>query len=166
MSCEPNRVSSSAAIIVERRLAPTADAMMLIAELDAVLGGAYAPEQRHGLSIAQVFEPHIRFFVAHIEGTAVGCGALALFADYAEVKRMYTRAAVRGRGVGKAVLGRLEREARSAGLPMLCLETGIHQAAAIALYEAWGFRRCDAFGAYAEMPPHRIATSVFYQKLL
>jgi len=131
-----------------------------------VLGAVYPPEQRHGLSIAQVFEPHVRFFIARIGGEAAGCGAVALFDAYAEVKRMYTREAARGRGVGKAILARLEAEARAKGKPVLHLETGVHQAPAIGLYEGFGFHRCPAFGHYAALPPHRIAGSIFYEKPL
>jgi putative acetyltransferase len=94
----------------------------------------------------------------------VGCGAVALFEGYAEVKRMYTRE--RGRGVGKALLAHIEQDARAAGKPMLRLETGTLQAAAIRLYERAGFRSCNAFGPYATLPPHRIATSLFYEKPL
>ena len=153
-------------IRVELLSGPMQDARELIAELDEVLGAVYAPEQRHGLSIAQVFEPNVRFFVARIDGVAAGCGAAAMFDDYAEVKRMYTREAARGRGVGKALLARIEAEARDAGKPMLRLETGIHQAPAIGLYEGYGFQPCGAFGHYAALPPHRIAASLFYEKPL
>jgi putative acetyltransferase len=145
---------------------PTPEAAALIAELDGVLGAVYQPEQRHGLSIEQVFEPHVRFFVARLDGEAVGCGAVALFDGYAEVKRMYTRESVRGRGVGKALLAHIEQEARAANRRMLRLETGTLQAAAIRLYEQYGFRPCGAFGHYAALPPHRIATSLFYEKPL
>ena len=106
-------------ITIERVSGPTSDASALIAELDEVLGALYEPEQRHGLSIEQVFQPNVRFFVAHLGDQAAGCGAVALFDGYAEVKRMYTREAARGRGVGKALLGRIEREARDASKPML-----------------------------------------------
>jgi putative acetyltransferase len=153
-------------ITIERLAAATPDARQLVAELDQLLGALYDPEQRHGLSIERVFHPNVRFFLARIGHQAVGCGAIALFDGYAEVKRMYTRAAARGRGVGKALLARIEREARDAAKPMLCLETGTLQAAAIGLYEGWGFRACAAFGPYAELPPHRIATSLFYEKPL
>lgn len=153
-------------ITIERLSGPTPDARALIAELDEVLGALYEPEQRHGLSIDQVFQPNVRFFMAHIGGAAVGCGALALFDDYAEVKRMYTREAARGRGIGKALLGKLETEARDAGKPMLRLETGTLQTAAIRLYERCGFRARSPFGHYAELPPRRIATSLFYEKPL
>ena len=153
-------------IVIERLAGPTVDVAQLIAELDAVLGAVYEPEQQHGLSIEQVFEPNLRFFVASLDGQAVGCGAVALFDGFAEVKRMYTREAARGRGVGKALLARIERDAREAGKPVLRLETGTYQAAAIGLYEGCGFRPCGAFGHYAALPPHRISASLFYEKPL
>jgi len=153
-------------IAIERLAEATSDARALIAELDAVLGGLYEAEQRHGLSIEQVFRPNVRFFAARIGGAAVGCGAVALFDDYAEVKRMYTREAARGQGVGKALLARLEQEAHAAGKPVLRLETGTLQMAAIRLYEQCGFQARGPFGHYAELEPHRIAASLFYEKPL
>jgi putative acetyltransferase len=151
------------AITVEPVSAPTVEVAVLIGELDAVLGAVYQPHQRHGLSIAQVFEPHVRFFIARIGGEAVGCGAVALFDGYAEVKRMYTREAARGRGVGGALLARIEAAARAAAKPWLRLETGTEQVAAIRLYEGHGFRPCVAFGHYAALEPHRISASLFYE---
>jgi putative acetyltransferase len=79
---------------------------------------------------------------------------------------MYTRPTHRGRGVAKAVLRRLESEARAAGATVLRLETGAHQPEAIGLYERSGFRPCGVFGAYAEMPAPALALSLFYEKLL
>jgi putative acetyltransferase len=145
---------------------PTHQVAELLAELDQILGAAYEPDQRHALSIEQLFQPGIRFFIARLNGEAAGCGGVALYSDYAEVKRMYTRDAARGRGIGKALLARIEAEARNAGLRALRLETGIHQAPAIGLYERWGFRQCGPFGHYGDLPPHRIAASVFYEKPL
>ena len=153
-------------ITVERLSGVTPDCRELVAELDRELGALYEPQQRHGYSIEQIFQPNVRFFIARIADRAVGCGAVALFDFYAEVKRMYTRDAARGQGVGKALLTHIERAARDAGKPVLRLETGTLQAAAIGLYERAGFRPCDAFGPYAAMPPHRIATSLFYEKAL
>ena len=153
-------------IVIELLSGPTQDARELVADLDEVLGALYEPDQRHGLTIEQVFQTNVRFFIARLGDAAVGCGAVALFDDYAEVKRMYTRETARGRGVGRALLARIEEEARDAGKPMLRLETGIHQAAAIGLYEGYGFRPCDAFGHYAGLPPHMIAASLFYEKPL
>ena len=146
--------------------APTREVEELLTELDEILGAAYAPEQRHPLSIDRLFQPDIRFYLARLDGEVMGCGGVALFDDYAELKRMYAREPARGRGIGKALLARLEAEARNAGKRLLRLETGIHQTTAIALYERWGFRRRGPFSHYAELPPNAIATSVFYEKPL
>jgi putative acetyltransferase len=153
-------------IAIERALAATPELLDLIGELDAVLGAEYPPEQRHGLRTEQLFEPNICFLLAYADGTPAGCGGVAFFDGYAEVKRMYAREAVRGRGVAQALLARLEQEARATGYALLRLETGTRQEAAIGLYERFGFRHCAAFGHYAELPPHRIAESLFYEKRL
>ena len=52
---------------------------------------------------------------------------------WGEVKRMYVRPDQRGRGIGARVLAELEKIAREAGLPLLRLETGIHNTEALAL---------------------------------
>ena len=153
-------------VTVELVSSPTREVEELLTELDDILGAAYPPEQRHALSIDRLFQPDIRFYLARLDGEAVGCGGVALLDDFAEVKRMYTREPARGRGIGKVLLARLEAEARNAGKSLLRLETGIHQTAAIALYERWGFRPREPFAHYAELPPDAIATSVFYEKPL
>jgi|SRR6516162_840547 len=151
---------------VERAVEATHEVRDLIEELNEVLGAAYEAHQRHGLSIEQLFEPHVRFFIARLDGLAVGCGGVAVFDDYAEVKRMYTRPMARGRGVAKALLRRIEDEARGAGISVLRLETGTRQHEAIGLYQRMGFRPRGPFGAYAAMPARNIETSLFFEKTL
>jgi len=153
-------------IVIERVSVATPEAKELLAELDRILSAAYEPDQRHALSIEQLFQPDVHFFIARLKGEAAGCGGVTLCDGYAEVKRMYAREQARGRGVGKALLARIEAEARNAGKRVLRLETGIHQGAAIGLYERWGFRPRGPFGPYAELPAHRTATSLFYEKPL
>jgi putative acetyltransferase len=120
-------------LTVERAAEATPEVHDLIGELNAVLGAVYETHQRHGLAIEQLFEPNVRFFVARLDGLVVGCGGVAIFDDYAEVKRMYTRAVARGRGVAKALLRKIEEEARGAGKSLLRLETGTYQHEAIGL---------------------------------
>lgn len=74
----------------------TADVHALIGELDQILSVEYAPEQRHGLALDAIFRQNIRFFLARSNGVALGCGGVALFADFAEVKRMYVGRVARG----------------------------------------------------------------------
>jgi len=153
-------------VVIELTQSPTPEVLDLLGELDAALSGPYAAEQRHALSVEQLFQPHIRFFLARLEGVAVACGAVAFLDGYGEVKRMYSRSRVRGLGLAKALLGRIEAEARGAGLSLLRLETGIHQLEALRFYEGAGFRRRAPFGSYLDLPPHAIETSLFYEKAL
>jgi putative acetyltransferase len=149
---------------IEPALAATEEVRSLVGELEAVLSADYPPEQRHGLTLDSIFQPNVRFFLARLRGAAVGCGGVFLFPDFAEVKRMYVRHTARGQGVADAILARIEAEAGRAGLPVLRLETGDRQIAAMRLYVRMGFRECPAFGAYARMAPHSIAGSVFFEK--
>jgi putative acetyltransferase len=157
-------VSSADQISVELARCATDDVRSLIAELDQILWAEYTPEQRHGLALDAIFNSNIQFFLARLNGVAVGCGGVALFRDFAEVKRMYVRDAARGRGVAQALLARIEKEARGAGLLLLRLETGERQIAALRFYQRAGFETCAAFGAYAKMAQQAVATSVFPPK--
>lgn len=157
-------MSSGDRVRIELAPSATDEVRLLIGELEAVLAAEYPPEQRHGLALDAIFQPHVRFFLARLHGAAVGCGGVALFPDFAEVKRMYVRDIARGQGVADAILARIEQEARNAGLPRLRLETGTRQIAAMRLYARIGFRECAAFGDYALMAPNAIAGSVFLEK--
>jgi len=151
-------------LTIEQMAAATDEVRQLLAELDTELSGAYLPEQRHALSLDQLFATNVRFFAARVDGVAAGCGGVAFYDGFAEVKRMYTRPTARRRGVATGLLRRLEGEARMAGYSILRLETGRYQAEAIGFYLREGFEECDAFGDYASMAPHAIQTSVFYEK--
>jgi len=99
------------------------------------------------------------FVVARLEGHPVGCGALRSLRErelvrelgprVGELKRMYVAREVRGHGVGRALLARLEAEARALGLTQLVLETGIRQTDALALYRRAGFASIPPYGEYA-----------------
>ncbi len=83
----------------------------------------------------------------------LGCGAVRrLDAATAELKRMYVDPSVRGRGIGRALVQALEREARLLGTTNVVLETGTRLAPAIGLYEAIGYARIPLFGEYLSSP--------------
>ncbi|MEY4708466.1 MAG: hypothetical protein RJB58_2189 [Pseudomonadota bacterium] len=148
--------------------APTQDVRLLVDELNDELSGLYTPQpQREKQFVLEtLFQPHIRFFVARQGGQPAGCGGVALFADFAEVKRMYVRSHLRGQGIADALMARLIAEAAQGGLKLLRLETGIYSSAAIAFYRRCGFVGCGAYEPYASMPPHTVATSVFMERHL
>jgi putative acetyltransferase len=153
--------ATNPAVLIERVLAPDDDVRQLITELDAELGALYPPEQRHGLRLDAIFQPHVRFFVARTNGLAVGCGGVALFEEFAEIKRMYVRPDSRGQGIADEIVARLLEEAAANGKFAARLETGTLQLAAVRFYERCGFQRCEAFEPYASMPSNKIVNSLF-----
>jgi putative acetyltransferase len=155
-----------AGISIERVTAPTAEVIELLNALNAALAGPYTAEQRHALPVDRLFQPNICFFVVRQDGEAVACGGIGFYEGFAELKRMYAKPSVRGRGVAKKLLAHLEAEAISTGQLLVRVETGVYQHEALRFYEGAGYRRCDAFGPYAVLPPAAIETSVFYEKRL
>jgi putative acetyltransferase len=148
----------SAIIMPERP--DTDDAQALIAELESELEPLYPRESRHGFSVERLLAEGVAFFVIRENGTPAGCGGVKLFGmEYGEVKRMYVRPKFRGLGLAKLMLDHLADYARNHSVRLLRLETGIHQQAAIQLYECMGFQRIPPFGEYKEDPLSR-----FYEK--
>ncbi len=140
----------------------TADAQALIAELDSYLDPLYPRESRHGYSVEKLLAQGVRFFVLRVDGIPAGCGGVQLVnGEYGEVKRMYVRPEFRGKGLAKGMLNHLADFARSQGIELLRLETGIHQHEAIRLYEGMGFQSIPPFGDYRDDPLSR-----FYEKRL
>ncbi len=148
-----------AAIITPER-PDSADAIDLITELEAHLDPLYPAKSRHGYSVEKLLAQAVAFFVLRENDIPAGCGGIQLFgAAYGEIKRMYVRPRFRGLGFGKLLLDHLAEYARSQGVGLLRLETGIHQATAISLYEHTGFQRIPPFGPYVDDP-----LSLFFEK--
>jgi putative acetyltransferase len=148
------------AVVIAREDPRQPEIQRLVRELDAMFAALYPAESNHLLDIETLAGEDTRFFVVRLEGEALGCGALWLHRDYGEVKRVYVRPEARGNRIGHLILHRLEEEARMLDLPLLRLETGIHQPEALGLFAAAGFAQCGAFGDY----PGDDANSVFMEK--
>ncbi len=70
----------------------SAEATLLIAELEAYLAPQYPEESRHGYSVSKLLREQVFFYVMRHAGVAAGCAGIQLFGDeYAEIKRMYDR---------------------------------------------------------------------------
>jgi putative acetyltransferase len=153
-------------LTIERAERPTEEVRALIALLEEELSPHYQAHQRHGLKLEAIFQPGIQFFLARRAGEALGCGAVALYPGFAEVKRMFVSRKARGQGIADAIMDRLADAACQAGRPVLRLETGDCQRAAIRFYQRYGFGFCGPFEPYSTMPPENIATSIFMEKRL
>jgi len=122
------------------------------------LAGMHAnspPGSVHALEIDKLREPEVTFWSVWLGEEIVGCGALKrLDARRGELKSMRVADAFLGRGIGRALLDRLIREARARGMDSLWLETGSSPAfiPALRLYESAGFVRCGPFDGYTDDP--------------
>jgi GNAT superfamily N-acetyltransferase len=104
------------------------------------------------VSAAEFAPPLGRFFVACAGDRLVACAGWRAHGDDAELKRMYTAPAARGRGLARRMLATIEESARADGRKRVILETGDRQPEAIGLYESAGYRRIDDFGFYKDQP--------------
>ncbi len=148
------------AIAVETPL--SADMGEMIAELNDLLLTLSPPEACYHMTAEEMSGEATTVFVARIDGKAAACGALHRHTDgIAEVKRMYTRPAYQGLGLGSRILDRIIELATREGISMLVLETGDKHPAAWRIYERAGFSRCGPVLDYPDSPD-----SIFYSRPL
>jgi GNAT superfamily N-acetyltransferase len=122
----------------------------LVAEAMAELSARYGGSGDDTPVMLTDFDPPGgRFLVADLDGEPVGCAGWRRHGNDAELKRMFTLDAARGRGVARRMLTAIEESARAAGCARVILETGDRQPEAVALYESAGYRRIPDFGYYA-----------------
>jgi GNAT superfamily N-acetyltransferase len=132
------------------------DALKLIELVQGEYVVRYGGRDEAPIDVAEFLPPEGLFLLARLDGAAAGCGGWRNLGDgRAEIKRMFTAAEHRNRGVARAVLAELERTAAAAGIEELVLETGTVQPEAIALYESTGYHPVDGFGYYAGRPLSR-----------
>jgi GNAT superfamily N-acetyltransferase len=150
-------------LVIRRAELHHPEAQQLIGRLNAELAGMYGdPAANHfSLHAEQVLPGSGGFYVAELDGVAVGCGAFRLLDDdraadplerRAEIKRMYVDPAARGHKVGAGLLAYLELDARRAGATELVLETGPRQREALGLYRRHGLVACPCWGEYLDTP--------------
>jgi putative acetyltransferase len=138
------------------------DVGQLISELNQALLALTPAEFCYHMTAEEMASPDITVFIAREDGVALACGALRRHdGGVGEVKRMYTRPAYQGRGIGGQILEAIEALARTEGISRLVLETGDRHAAAWRVYERGGFERCGAVLDYPDS-----GYSVFYAKTL
>ena len=138
------------------------DVLAMIKALDQYQGELYPPESNHLDTTETLVQSNVVMIGAKDEtGLLMGIGATKFMDGYAEIKRMFIPPEHRKKGIATAILSYLEKTAIDNGMPLLRLETGIHQTPAIALYQAAGFYKISNFGDYPDDP-----LSVFMEKTL
>ena len=119
----------------------------LIAEAMAELSRRYGGSGDDTPVAGTDFAPPVgAFFVAYSGDVLLGCAGWRAHGEDAELKRMFTVPAARGRGVARLVLAAIEDSARERGCKRVILETGDNQPEAIAMYVRCGDERIEDFG--------------------
>lgn len=86
------------------------------------------------------------FLVVHVDGQPVGCGGVRMLApERGEVKHLWLRPAVRGTGLGRALLAELERRAAALGATEVVLDTNARLEAAQGLYRSSGYADVEPY---------------------
>jgi DNA-binding MarR family transcriptional regulator/ribosomal protein S18 acetylase RimI-like enzyme len=117
-----------------------------VAELNGRFEVGFDPTRSISADAPELSPPAGALIIARLQGRAVGCGALKLHGSApAELKRMWVAPEARGLGLGRRLLGELERHARAAGVRVVRLETNRSLQEAIALYRDSGYREVAAF---------------------
>ncbi len=100
--------------------------------------------------------------VLYVDATAVACGAIKHYDEgIIEIKRMYCKPELRGKGYASMILTELESWAKELGYSTSILETGYKQPEAIRLYEKNSFKRIPNYGQYVG-----VDSSVCFEKRL
>ena len=116
------------------------------AELDERFDGGFAIGSALDDAGASMNPPHGCFLVADRDGRVVGCGGLQrVDVSTVEIKRMWVDASVRGVGLGKRLLARLEAEAVALGAERVVLDTNRVLTQAIAMYTSAGYTLIERY---------------------
>ncbi len=109
-----------------------------------------------GLTAVMFDPPSGAFLVARVDGEpgapVGGVGVRTVAEGVGEVRRLWVDDALRGHGLGRELMTRLEDEARRLGLSALVLATGDRQPEAVGLYETAGWERLCIDAAGAPLP--------------
>lgn len=116
------------------------------AELDRRFDAGFDPELSISADAEELTEPAGLLLVARLRDEPIGCGALKFHGgEPAEIKRMWVGPDARGLGLGRRLLGELERQAAARGVTAVRLETNRSLTEAIGLYRSAGYREVPAF---------------------
>jgi ribosomal protein S18 acetylase RimI-like enzyme len=118
----------------------------------------YGSPDETPFTTADFTPPHGAFLVGYLDQQAVAMGGWRFRTPGvprvarrpAEIRRMFVRECVRGRGFARLVLAALEASAAAAGADWMLLETGQPQVAAVGLYRSSGYVDVERFGYYAD----------------
>ncbi|NQZ30216.1 MAG: GNAT family N-acetyltransferase [Oceanospirillaceae bacterium] len=137
------------------------EAQHLINELDAYQSTLYPPDSLHLDSAETLSTANVSFYGAKENEQIIAIGAVKMFEDYGEIKRIYVPVAHRGKQLAQKIMAVLESELLAKQIYCSRLETGPASKDAISLYSKLGYIERGPFGSYKPDP-----LSTFMEKKL
>ena len=139
--------AGSVRIAVEEPRSPAATRCLTnyCEELATRFDKGFDPAKSISAAPEELVPPRGYLLVAKLRGAPVGCGALKCHDEFAEIKRMWVDAEVRGLGVGRRILSELEHLARDVGISVIRLETNKSLKEAQSLYRHSGYEEVERF---------------------
>lgn len=92
------------------------------------------------------------YYVAEVEGEIVGCCGIRNMAGEGEITNVAVASDFRGKGIGRALMEYMLREAPSHGMGDCTLEVRVSNVSAIHLYESLGFKSEGIRPGFYEKP--------------
>jgi DNA-binding MarR family transcriptional regulator/GNAT superfamily N-acetyltransferase len=115
-------------------------------ELQARFDGGFDPAQSVSATPDELIPPAGVLLLAHLDGRAVGCGALKIGSrGVGEIKRMWVDPSTRGLGIAQRLLDAIEAQAVAFDLRTLRLDTNRSLVEARALYLRNGYREIPTY---------------------
>ena len=141
------RLTSISMAIVDSESPAARDAMRAyFAELDQRFPTGFDVGDGHDDELASMRAPTGGFVIVDDAGSAVGCGGLRRIDDFtAEIKRMWLHESLRGLGMGKRLLARLEQLAADLGYGIVVLDTNAVLTQAVSMYEGAGYESIERY---------------------
>lgn len=115
---------------------------------DQTIGGSY-PGRYFDQHLTRVGPEHI--WVAEFRGTVVGLVGLIVEGEEAEVEPLAVRAEYRRRGIGRALLAHVTRQASKLEIRYLSIRPVARNRQAIALFHRAGFRRLGRVEMFTDL---------------
>lgn len=145
---EVERLLRASAVVLEVQKPPGQDAVWCLdqyfQELDVRFRNGFDPKT--SIPVSEFTPPKGYLVLARLFGQPIGCGALRIAGrGIGEVKRMWVAKHSRSLGIGRRILGELERIAGTRGLKTLRLDTNESLKEAQSLYRSSGYSETDAF---------------------
>ncbi len=147
---EVERLMQASAVLINIERPNSSDARRCLdayfAEMAERFDTGFDPAKSHTVRAEELVPPAGAMVIARLDGRPVGCGALRRKeGDFGEIKHLWVDTTVRGMGVGRRILEKLEVLSGEFGLHTVRLDTNRTLTEAHALYRACGYREVEPF---------------------